>query len=149
MRNFLDTRGLFLGVANLFLLPVVLLGVMAKQVRRGEGGCTVRTAVAVLGLFTLGAGASIPVVAEERVAPLASLASDKVTIERIMALAETDLNLRRADLGLIGAVLPAAPLATPPVTISRVARVRRVHEAAPAPAARPAAEAVASDPSQR
>src|SRR5258706_2851748 len=146
MRNFLDMRSLFLRLANLFLRAVVLLGGMARDVRRGEGGCTVRTAVAVLGLFTLGAGASIPVVAEERVAPLAS---DKVTIERIMALAETDLNLRRADLGLIGAVLPAAPLATPPVAASRVARVRRVHEAAPAPAARPAVEAAPSDQSQR
>jgi hypothetical protein len=148
MRNFLDTHGLFLGLANLFLFAVVLLGVMANQVRRGEGGCTVRTAVAVLGLFTLGAGASIPVVAGERVVPVAS---DTVTIERIMALAETDLNLRRADLGLIGAVLPAAPLATPSVAVSRVARVRRVHEvtAVPAPAASPAVEAVPAVQSQR
>lgn len=110
-----------------------------------------RTAVAVLGLFTLGAGAAIPVVAEERVVPVASVASDKVTIERIMALAETDLNLRRADLGLIGSVLPAVPLAAPPVAVAAVGRVHRVHEitAAPAPAASPAVEAVPAVQSQR
>ena len=100
-----------------------------------------RTAVAVLGLFTLGAGAAIPVAADERVA------SDKVTIERIMALAETDLNLRRADLGLIGSVLPAAPMAKPPVAASGVGRVRGV-TAAPAPAASPAVEAVPAVSSQ-
>lgn len=104
-----------------------------------------RTAVAVLGLFTLGSGAAIPVAADERVA------SDKVTIERIMALAEADLNLRRADLGLIGSVLPAVPLATPPVAVAGVGRVDRVHEvtAAPVPAASPAVEAVPAVQSQR
>ena len=112
-----------------------------------------RTAIAVLGLFTLGAGAAIPVAAEDCVASVASVASvtsDKVTIERIMALAETDLNLRRADLGLIGSVLPAAPIVTPPVAVSEVGRVRRVREVtvAPAPAASPAVEAVPAVQSQ-
>jgi hypothetical protein len=108
----------------------------------------VRTAVAVLGLFTLGAGAAVPAVAEERVA---SFASDKATIERIMALAEMDFDLRRADLGLIGSVLPAAPIATPPDAASGVGRVKRVHEvtAAPAPIAPPAVEAVPAVQSQR
>jgi len=108
----------------------------------------VRTAVAVLGLFTLAAGASIPVVAEECVG---SVASDKATIERIMALAETDLNLRRADLGLIGSKLPAALIATQPDAASGVGRVKRVEgvTAAPAPAARPAVEAVPAVQSQR
>ena len=107
-----------------------------------------RTAVAVLGLFTLGAGAAIPVAADERVV---SVASDKATIERIMALAEADLNLRRADLGLIGSVLPTVPLAAPPVAVSGGGRVHRVHEvtAAPAPAASPAVEAVPAVQSQR
>lgn len=106
-----------------------------------------RTAIAVLGLFTLGAGAAIPVAADERVV---SVASDKVTIERIMALAETDLNLRRADLGLIGSVLPAAPLVTPPVAVSGAGRVIRVHQVttAPAPAASPVVEAVPAVQSQ-
>jgi len=105
----------------------------------------VRTAVVVLGLFALGAGAAIPAVAEERVA------SDKATIERIMALAEADLNLRRADLGLIGSVLPAVPIATPPDAASGVGRVKRVHgvTAAPAPIAPPTVEAVPAVQSQR
>lgn len=107
-----------------------------------------RTAVAVLGLFTLGVGASVPVVAEER---LAAVPSDRATIERIMALAETDLNLRRADLGLIGSVLPATSIAAPPVAPSGVRRVKRVDgvTAAPAPAATPAVEAVPAVQSQR
>jgi hypothetical protein len=124
------------------------LGEMAKEVRRGEGGCTVRTAVAVLGLFTFGVGAGVPLVAEERVE---SAPSDRATIERIMALAETDLNLRRADLGLIGSVLPATPTVAAPVAPSGVRRVKRVEgaTAAPAPAERPAVEAVPAVQSQR
>lgn len=97
-----------------------------------------RTAVAVLGLFTLAAGAAVPVAAHERVA------SDKATIQRIMALAETDLNLRRAELGLIGAVLPAAPVATLPAAALGADRVNRIDGmmAAPAPVVSPAVEAV-------
>ena len=94
-----------------------------------------RTAVVVLGLFTLGAGAAIPAAADEK------RSSDKITIERLMALAETDLNLRRAELGLIGAVLPAAPLAPPAVAASGIGWVHGV-TASPAPAASPAVEAV-------
>jgi hypothetical protein len=113
---------------------------MAKKVRRGEGGCTVRTVVAVLGVFTLAAGASVPAAAGERIA------SDKATIQRIMALAEADLNLRRAELGLIGAVLPAGSVAKPPTAEPAFDWVNRIDESAaparPAPVARPAIEVV-------
>jgi hypothetical protein len=104
----------------------------------------VRTAIAVLGLFTLGAVAGIPVAADERVG------SDKTVIERIMALAETDLSLRRADLGMIGSVLPAAPIAKPPAAVAGVDRVNRVDwvPAAPATPARPAVETVPAAASQ-
>jgi hypothetical protein len=104
-----------------------------------------RTAIAVLALFTVGAAAVIPVAAEERVV---SVAPHKTTIERIMALAEMDLNLRRADLGLVGAVLPATPVDKPPVVPSRVDRVHGFW-AAPSPASIPTVEGVQPVTSQR
>lgn len=103
-----------------------------------------RTAVAVLGLFTFAAGAAASAAADERVA------SDKVTIQRIMALAEQDLNLRRAELGMIGSALPAMPVAMPPLAASGVDRVNRVDGvvAKPAPVTSPTIEAVPAVSSQ-
>ena len=97
-----------------------------------------RTAVAVLGVFTLVAAASVPAAAGERIG------SDKATIQRIMALAETDLNLRRAELGLIGAVLPAGSVAKPPTAAPAFDWVNNLDgiTARPAPVARPAVEVV-------
>lgn len=103
-----------------------------------------RTAVAVLGLFTLAAGASAPVAADPRIA------SDKATIQRIMALAETDLNLRRAELGLIGAVLPTGSVAKPYGAAPAFdwVNLSEAIVAPPAPVARPAVEAVPAVSSQ-
>jgi len=117
---------------------------MSREVQRGEGGCTVRTAVAVLGVFTLVVAASVPAAAHERTA------SDKATIQRIMALAETDLNLRRAELGLIGAVLPAGSVAKPPTSEPAFDWVNTLDEVAarPAPVARPVVEVVPAVSSQ-
>jgi hypothetical protein len=98
----------------------------------------VRTVVAVLGVFTFVAAASAPAAAHERVA------SEKATIQRIMALAETDLDLRRAELGLIGAVLPAGSVANPPTAAPAFDWVNNLDRIAarPAPVARPAVEVV-------
>lgn len=97
-----------------------------------------RTSVAVLGFLAFGALAAMPAAADQRVA------SDKATIKRIMALAETDLKLRQADLGPIGSTLPAAPIAKPsPAPPSREDGFDEA-TAAPAPPVGPAAEAVAA-----
>jgi hypothetical protein len=61
----------------------------------------VRAQVAVFGLIVMGAMAARVQAAEPAPADAAS-----VTIARVMALAEADLQLRRAELGLIGASLP-------------------------------------------
>lgn len=97
-----------------------------------------RKVVAVLGVFTFVAAASVPAAAGERIA------SDKATIQRIMALAEADLNLRRAELGLIGAVLPAGSVAKPPTAAPAFDWVNSIDESTPrpAPVARPAIEVV-------
>jgi hypothetical protein len=95
-------------------------------------------------VFTFVAAASVPAAAHERIA------SDKATIQRIMALAEADLNLRRAELGLIGAVLPAGSVAKPPTAAPAFDWVNSIDEVAakPAPVARPVVEAVPAVTSQ-
>jgi len=111
----------------------------------GEEDAQVRTALPVLWLFISLSGASVPVVAEERVRPLAS---GQGTIERIMALAD-GLELLRAGPGLIGAPLglPAAPPRRLRSAASRVSRCAGSASRA-APRAAPAVEAAPSDQSR-
>ena len=68
-----------------------------------------------------------------------------------MALAETDLNLRRADLGLIGAVLQPASIGKSPVAASARTQIEGLFTAVPTPVApaSPAVEAVPAVSSQR
>ena len=63
-----------------------------------------RVQVAVCGLIVMGA-VSARVQAVEPVPARAT----SLNIARVMALAEADLQLRRAELGLIGASLPGLP----------------------------------------
>lgn len=67
-----------------------------------------RAQVVVFGLIVMGAMAAQVQAAEPAPADAAS-ASASVTVARVMALAEADLQLRRAELGLIGASLPGLP----------------------------------------
>lgn len=77
-----------------------------------------RAQVAVFGLIVMGAVA-VRVQAAEPVPAQAT----SVNIARVMALAEADLQLRRAELGLIGATLPGLPEALrAPDTTAREAK---------------------------
>lgn len=86
-----------------------------------------RTPFVVLGLMVL--GSSMAAAVEDHAKPKTNV----VGIERLMALAETDLQFRRAELGLIGAALPTLPEAT--VAPARAATRVVSSTAAPRPAA--------------
>jgi hypothetical protein len=71
----------------------------------------VRTRIVVLSVLALGVAYSMPASAASHRA-----SADEKVMARIMALAENDLQLRRADLGLVGSTLagissaPTVPL---------------------------------------
>lgn len=96
-----------------------------------------RAQVAVFGLIVMGAMAAQVQVAEPAPADAASVAeATLVKIARVMALAEADLQFRRAELGLIGASLPGLPETfRVPDTSASDAKPEKEATAPPAPAA--------------
>jgi hypothetical protein len=91
----------------------------------------VRAQVAVFGLIVMGAMA-----AQVQAAEPAPADATLVKIARVMALAEADLQFRRAELGLIGASLPGLSEACRvPDTSSSDAKPEKEATAPPAPAA--------------
>ncbi len=97
-----------------------------------------RAAVAVLSLIVLGAAGVTAVPAAERTS------ADESMIARLMALAEVDLQLRQAELGLIGSTLGSTHEAVrAEARPSKLAHVRVVAKPTPAaPSANPARKAV-------